>query len=125
MRALRPLLKPSGTIVSYGSLETLNARGSAYLPWVKMIVRGLLTNLLPGKGRWAMYNVMDGKPEVRRARIRPDFEAVLQLAKNGELKVEIAESFPLERAAEALKLAESGRATGKILLLPGAGEAAR
>ncbi|MBM7784856.1 medium chain dehydrogenase/reductase family protein [Tenggerimyces flavus] len=125
MRALQPLLKPSGTIVSYGSHETLNASGSAYLPWVKMMLRGLLSNLLPGRGKWAMYNVMAGKAEVRRPQVKADFEAVLALAKSGELHGEIAATYPLDQAVEALKLAESGRVTGKILLLPGADESAR
>lgn len=125
MRALQPLLKPSGTIVSYGSHETVDAKGSAYLPWVKMMLRGTISNLLPGRGKWAMYNVMAGKAEARRPQVRADFEAVLALAKNGELHGEIAETFPLDQAVEALKLAESGRVTGKILLLPGAGESSR
>lgn len=43
---------------------------------------------------------------------------LLQLAGEGKLVVVLGESFPLEKAADAIALLETGHAGGKIVLLP-------
>ncbi|KZX19777.1 hypothetical protein ACH61_03129 [Rathayibacter tanaceti] len=43
---------------------------------------------------------------------------LLELAGRGELEVVLGPSFPLREAAAALALVESGRAGGKVVLLP-------
>ncbi|NQX28173.1 NADP-dependent oxidoreductase [Microbacteriaceae bacterium VKM Ac-2854] len=43
---------------------------------------------------------------------------LLQLAGEGKLEVVLGESFPVEKAAEALALVESGHAGGKVVLIP-------
>lgn len=51
--------------------------------------------------------------------VEPDHEglyALSQIVEDGELTVEVAEQFPLERAAEAHTRGESGRTTGKLVL---------
>jgi NADPH:quinone reductase-like Zn-dependent oxidoreductase len=65
-----------------------------------------------------------GEVEARGARytpflVEPDREgltALAQLVEDGELRVEVAATFPLERAAEAHALGESGHTAGKIVL---------
>lgn len=47
--------------------------------------------------------------------------AVLERLASGELRATIGATFPLSRAAKALRLHESGGATGKTLLVPRAG----
>jgi NADPH:quinone reductase-like Zn-dependent oxidoreductase len=42
----------------------------------------------------------------------------LQLAADGQLKVRIAETFPLADAAKAQEISETGHAKGKLVLLP-------
>ncbi|HKE76417.1 MAG TPA: NADP-dependent oxidoreductase [Acidimicrobiales bacterium] len=51
--------------------------------------------------------------------VEPDHEglfALSQLVEDGELRVEVAATFPLERAAEAHALGEKGHTAGKIVL---------
>jgi NADPH:quinone reductase-like Zn-dependent oxidoreductase len=47
---------------------------------------------------------------------QPGLEALSALAEEGQLRVTIEESFPLERAAEAHERLESGRVSGKVVL---------
>lgn len=56
----------------------------------------------------------DAGTELRDAARGP----LLELAGRGELEVVLGPSFPLVDAAEALALVESGRAGGKVVLLP-------
>lgn len=55
-----------------------------------------------------------GSPE----QIRAGLEAQLQAAAEGKLSTRIAATFPLEEAAAAQELSESGHARGKIIVLP-------
>jgi NADPH:quinone reductase-like Zn-dependent oxidoreductase len=51
--------------------------------------------------------------------VEPDghaLEQLAELARRGELRTHVSERLPLERAAEAHRLIESGRTTGKIVL---------
>jgi NADPH:quinone reductase-like Zn-dependent oxidoreductase len=53
--------------------------------------------------------------------VEPDGDGLDELAAlvvEGRLRVLVAETFPLERAADAHRLGEQGRTTGKIVLLP-------
>ena len=66
------------------------------------------------------YNVWGGKRNLPRFRVRlaEDLTAVFELAAKGELKAQVAARIPLEEAAKALALAESGTVTGKVVLVP-------
>ena len=60
---------------------------------------------------------------VRTARIRvhPSGEQMAQIAQlfeSGNLRVEVARTFPLAEAAEAHRLSEAGHTRGKIVLIP-------
>jgi NADPH:quinone reductase-like Zn-dependent oxidoreductase len=62
---------------------------------------------------------LGGSP-VARARDRAVLEAVAQLAADGVLSPHVTATFPLERAADALREVETGHARGKIVILAGA-----
>ncbi|MFD3941237.1 NADP-dependent oxidoreductase [Streptomyces sp. NPDC058579] len=50
--------------------------------------------------------------------VREDLTTQAKLAATGALTIRLAESFPLKEAARAQELSESGRARGKLILLP-------
>jgi NADPH:quinone reductase-like Zn-dependent oxidoreductase len=47
---------------------------------------------------------------------RPQMERVGQLAAEGVLKPHVSATFPLERAAEAYAMVQTGRTRGKVVL---------
>jgi NADPH:quinone reductase-like Zn-dependent oxidoreductase len=51
-----------------------------------------------------------------RERLRADLTAVFELLAAGAITPQIAATFPLSRAAEALALAGSGTVAGKVIL---------
>jgi NADPH:quinone reductase-like Zn-dependent oxidoreductase len=51
--------------------------------------------------------------------------SVLELLSRGEITAQIAGRFPLSRAADALRFAEAGGATGKVVIVPDPEPAAR
>lgn len=48
-----------------------------------------------------------------------DLESIAELVESGQLHVTIAETFPLDRIADAHRLGETGRTTGKIVITMG------
>lgn len=58
---------------------------------------------------------LGGSP-VRRARDRAVLDAVARLAVEGALRPYVTETFPLDRAPEALRKVEDGHAQGKIVI---------
>ena len=124
------LLARRGTLVSYGSASTRDDRGSAWTPIVRNILWALRMNVRPGGRRVRAFDVW-GRSEVTLSRaafanrFRADLGQVLALLESGELSATIAARFPLERAADALKLHESGATSGKILLGPATEKDAR
>ena len=117
------LLARRGTLVSYGSASTRDEQGSAWTPIVKNMLWALSKNLVPGGRRVRSFDVW-GRAELGLsraaffARYRRDLAAVLERVARGELRATIAATFPLTQAAEALRLHESGKTAGKILLVP-------
>ena len=53
-----------------------------------------------------------------RTRLRQDLTQVLQAMAEGHVTAQIAARFPLARAADALRLAESRTVAGKVVLTP-------
>ncbi|GGY37500.1 hypothetical protein GCM10010326_34370 [Streptomyces xanthochromogenes] len=53
-----------------------------------------------------------------RSRLRNDLTEVFAALQRGDITAQIAAQLPLGRAAEALRLAESGTVTGKVVLTP-------
>ncbi|MFF5371022.1 NADP-dependent oxidoreductase [Streptomyces sp. NPDC013187] len=81
---------------------------------------GVLVSILPG-GSDDLYEEA-GRLGVRALRMlvdadRAGMEAVAELVKAGKLRATIAGTFPLAEAAEAHALGDTGRTTGKLVLL--------
>ncbi|MFJ8005167.1 medium chain dehydrogenase/reductase family protein [Streptomyces fagopyri] len=114
------LLARGGTLVSYGTASTRDVAGSSRLPVLKLVGRLLLWKALPNGRRTHFYNIWAGK---RRAaafqeRLRTDLGQVFALLAQGAITAQVAARVPLGRAAEAVRLAESGTVTGKVVLVP-------
>ncbi|MEV7617773.1 medium chain dehydrogenase/reductase family protein [Streptomyces sp. NPDC089799] len=115
------LLARGGALVAYGSASTRDDNGSKQLPVLKILARTLLWNALPNGRRASFYNIWAGRALDRtafRARLRADLTEVFAAVGRGEVVARIAARIPLARAAEALRLAESGTVAGKIVLTP-------
>jgi len=115
------LLAPGGTLVSYGSATTRDDSGNKQLPVLKILARVFLWNALPNGRHAYFYNIWAGQAlskERFRARLRDDLTQVLRAMAEGHITAQIAAQFPLERAADALRLAESGTVAGKVVLNP-------
>ncbi|MCC9308247.1 medium chain dehydrogenase/reductase family protein [Kitasatospora sp. RB6PN24] len=115
------LLAPGGTLVAYGSASTRDDTGSKQWPVLKILARTWLWNALPNGRRAHFYNIWAGKKLQQsrfRARLRADLAEVLAALRRGEISAPVAARLPLARAGEALRLAESGTVTGKIILTP-------
>ncbi|MEU6540451.1 medium chain dehydrogenase/reductase family protein [Streptomyces sp. NPDC047000] len=115
------LLAPGGTLVSYGSAATRDATGSKQWPVLKLLVRVWTWNALPNGRHAYFYNVWAGKALSKdrfRARLRADLTQVFTALRRGDITATVAAELPLEQAAEALRLAESGTVNGKVVLVP-------
>ncbi|WAU83286.1 medium chain dehydrogenase/reductase family protein [Streptomyces sp. Qhu-G9] len=115
------LLAPGGTLVSYGSASTRDDEGSKQWPVLKLLGRVWLWNALPNRRRAYFFNVWAGRALAKnrfRARLRADLTQVFTALQRGDVTAQIAAQLPLARAAEALRLAESGTVVGKVVLNP-------
>ncbi|MEV6313807.1 medium chain dehydrogenase/reductase family protein [Streptomyces sp. NPDC051776] len=115
------VLARGGTLVSYGSASTRDDEGSKQWPVFKLLGRVWMWNVLPNRRRAYFYNVWAGRALARnrfRARMRNDLTQVFAALKRGDVTAQIAAQLPLTRIADALRLAESGTVSGKIVLNP-------
>jgi NADPH:quinone reductase-like Zn-dependent oxidoreductase len=98
--------------------------GMSSLPasWrLKILARVWTWNALPNGKHAYLYSIWAGRGLARRrfrARLRHDLTQVLQAMAGGHITAQIAARFPLARAAEALRLAESRTVAGKVVLSP-------
>ncbi|ATL25822.1 medium chain dehydrogenase/reductase family protein [Streptomyces formicae] len=115
------LLAPGGTLVSYGSAATRDDTGSKQWPVLKILGRVWVWNALPNRRRAYFFNVWAGRAFGKdrfRARLRADLGQVFAALERGEITAGIAAELPLARIADALRLAESGTVSGKVVLTP-------
>ncbi|MEV7508972.1 medium chain dehydrogenase/reductase family protein [Streptomyces sp. NPDC090085] len=115
------LLKRGGTLVSYGTAATRDDEGSGAWPVLKLLGRVWLWNWLPNGRSAYFYNVWAGRAYAKgrfRARLRADLTEVFTALQRGEITARVAAELPLVRAAEAMRLAESGTVAGKVVLVP-------
>ncbi|WP_395298071.1 medium chain dehydrogenase/reductase family protein [Kitasatospora hibisci] len=113
------LLAPGGSLVAYGSASTRDDTGSKQWPVLKILARTWLWNTLPNGRSASFYNVWAGRALAKerfRARLDADLTEVFAALRRGDITAPIAARLPLTQAAEALRLAESGTVTGKIIL---------
>ena len=118
------MLGRGGTLVSYGTASTKDVPGNPRLPVLKLIARLTAWNLLPNGRKTTFFNLWAGsrlRPDRYWGDVRADLGQVLGLLARGEITAQIAGRFPLSRAAEALRFAEAGGVTGKVVIVPDAG----
>jgi NADPH2:quinone reductase len=115
------MLARGGTLVSYGTASTLKNPGNPRLPVIKLLARLYAWNVLPNGRHAHFFNLWAGqrlRPRHYRAQLARDLGGVLDLLAEGAITPQIAREFPLTEAAAALRYAEAGGITGKVLLIP-------
>ncbi|SDQ70157.1 medium chain dehydrogenase/reductase family protein [Quadrisphaera sp. DSM 44207] len=114
------LLARGGALVAYGTAATRDVAGSSRLPVLLLVARLAWWNAAPNGRRATFFDVWAGRRRLGafRARLRQDLGRVLELLAAGVLTAQVAARLPLERAGEALALAESGTVVGKVVLVP-------
>ncbi|WP_279582600.1 zinc-binding dehydrogenase [Fodinicola feengrottensis] len=116
------LLRRGGSVVSYVRVASaVDGNGSAMLGVLKVLGRMWWWNTVPNGRRAYFYNLWAGRTFTRgrfTARLRKDLGAVFDLLASGQLSPRIAATLPLSQIADAMKLAETRTAVGKIVLIP-------
>ncbi|GAA0253043.1 hypothetical protein GCM10009000_081910 [Halobacterium noricense] len=107
------MLGPGGTLVSYGVAAALDATEHRLKPFVPLFGRIALWSVLPNDRRATFYYVQRWPN-----RFGEDLERVFKLLADGSLTVHVDRRLPLEDASEALRLLDSGEATGKVVITP-------
>ena len=114
-------LARGGTLVCYGTASTLERAGDPRLPVLKLFARLFAWNALPNRRHAHFFNLWAGRrirPRRYRTQLTRDLGRVLGLLADGAITPQIARQFPLMQAAGALRYAETGGVTGKVLLIP-------
>jgi NADPH:quinone reductase-like Zn-dependent oxidoreductase len=113
------LLRRGGTLVNYGSASTKNERGNALLPMLALFSRLYAWHLMPNGRSATFYNFWAGRRRLAtfQARLRKDLTEVLRLVADGTVVPQIAARIPLNRTADALRLAESRTVLGKVVIV--------
>jgi NADPH:quinone reductase-like Zn-dependent oxidoreductase len=107
------MLGRGGTLISYGSAATLEDEGHRLRPYLPIFGRIMLWSALPN-GKRATFYYVKRWPKL----FQQDLATVLALLSEEKLQARVAEQVTLNRAAEALGLLASGRASGKVVLVP-------
>lgn len=116
------MLARGGTLVSYGTASTRDVPGNPALPVLKLIAKLQVWNALPNGRKATFFNLWAGHRFRRarfRAQLREDLTRVFGLLRDGVIEPQVAARYPLTEAAEALRFAEAGGFTGKVLLIAG------
>jgi NADPH:quinone reductase-like Zn-dependent oxidoreductase len=108
VRDVDVVLDPMGAEYAVRSLEVLRPNG--YL----LDVRGTGPDRAEVTERAAAKGIQ--YVEFRMAPATADLTAIARLVDDGTLRVSVDQVFPLERAAKAHELSESGRVAGKMVL---------
>ncbi len=115
------MLARGGTLVSYGTAATKDVPGNPQVPVLKLLAKLYTWNLLPNGRKARFFNLWAGRrlrKDRFRAQLRTDLGHVMDLLAQGAITPQIAARFPLAQAAEALRFAEAGGKTGKVLIVP-------
>jgi NADPH2:quinone reductase len=114
------MLARGGALVSYGTAATKDDPGDPRLPVLRLLARLLVWNALPNGRRASFFDLWRGRRrhlDRYRAELRDDLGHVFELVRDGAIVPQIAGRFGLREAAAALRFAESGGLTGKVVLL--------
>lgn len=109
------LLADGGIVISYGSASTLNDRGHWATPYVGMVRRmvGWQIGRLLGRGRGRRVSIYYVKPGPKFTEALTEIFAMVAA---GTLDPPITARYPLDKAAEALRVLTEGHSTGKVVL---------
>lgn len=107
------VLAPGGTLVSYGVASALDASGHRLRPFAPLAARLLLWKALPN-GKQATFYYVQRWPQY----FDDDLTEVLSLLADGTIDAKIDRRIPLPEASNALQMLDSGRASGKVVLIP-------
>ncbi|MCY1136582.1 medium chain dehydrogenase/reductase family protein [Actinoplanes sp. Pm04-4] len=107
------LVRKGGTLVSYGTAADKNSPGSPQLTFLNLFSQLWMWHLSPNNRSARFYNFWAAASKRRH---HEDLAAVFKLLAEGVLTPQIAATFPLNRAAEAMALAESHTVAGKVIL---------
>jgi NADPH:quinone reductase-like Zn-dependent oxidoreductase len=116
-----PLLRSGGVLVAYGTATDRDTQRSVLRVFAEMLAQIVAWTVLPNGRRATFYDFWGGRrlrPTAFRRRQHEDLAAVLSLVAAGAIEPHVAARFPLERAGEALALAESRTVRGKVVLVP-------
>jgi NADPH:quinone reductase-like Zn-dependent oxidoreductase len=114
------LLAPGGTLVSYAVAGELRGKRSVVVQFCGLLLRLLWLNSTSRGRKAGFYNIWSGKSSMAfRTHLREDFTQLMQLLGQGQLTPQIAARFPLAQISQAMELAESHTAYGKVVILPG------
>jgi NADPH:quinone reductase-like Zn-dependent oxidoreductase len=108
VRAVDVVLDPIGAEYAVRSLDVLTPDG------ILLDVRGTGPDRDEVRAKAAARGIRYG--EFRMAPTTEDLQAIAWLVDEGALRVSVEQVFPLEHAAKAHKLSETGRAAGKLVL---------
>lgn len=114
------MLARGGTLVSYGTAATKDLPGDPRRPVLLLLARLTAWNLLPSGRSASFFNLWAGRrwrPRRYRAQVRDDLTQLLAQLADGRLTAHVAGRFPLADAGAALRFAEQGGHTGKVVLL--------
>ncbi|GAB3768625.1 zinc-binding dehydrogenase [Spirosoma horti] len=113
------LLKRGGTLVSYAIASAMLGKKSMLLNFIDLIAHLTWWNLLPNGRKALFYDVMAGRgSQAFQTRSQDDFAQIMSLLASGVLTPRIAARFPLDQIRQAMELAESRTAYGKVILIP-------
>jgi len=113
------LLTKGGVLVCYAIASALNDTGNVLIPFLKVLVQLGWWNIMPNGRKAYFYNIWDGKgTDTFRAQLKEDFAQLTTLLASGVLRPQIAAQFPLDRITDAMKMAESRTAYGKVVIVP-------
>jgi NADPH:quinone reductase-like Zn-dependent oxidoreductase len=115
------MLARGGTLVAYGTAQAPDYKGPKMWPVLRLVGRMWRWNALPNGRHAYFYNVWGGRAFSKsrfRARLRTDLSQVFEALRRGDVTAQVAAELPLARAADALRLAESRAAVGKVILVP-------
>jgi synaptic vesicle membrane protein VAT-1 len=115
------MLAPGGTLVSYGLALLRDSNISMIGAFIPHLTQIYLWNILPNGRHAYFYNLWGGKtlrPRKFQRDLRTALTQVFDLLARGRIEAQVARRLPLKQAAEALRLAESGTISGKVILIP-------
>ena len=110
------VLRPGGVLVEYAN--PLSKRGL-----LKLLARKAALRLTGGRRRLRLYGTNTWRYD-RRPLLR-DWRALFTLLAEDRISPVVAGTFPLNEAAAANALLESGTVIGNLVLLPDRGQVAR